>query len=423
MYTGAGMERTPRKPSTEPLPVTPSSTPESHRSPEDLSEALGEDFDVLRALGTGKVATVFLARERALSRLVAIKVMDPATAHDETTRKRFEREARSAASLAGHPHVVSVYRYGVLPQGDPYIIMRYVQGRTMEERLAAEGRLPVDEAVKTLTGVASALALAHSKGIVHRDVRPGNVLWDEDSRTALLTDFGIAALLSTGSADATRLTQSGELLGDPRYLSPEQLLDESVTGMSDMYSFGVTAFEMLTGEPPYQARTPADWVKAHLSGEPRDMKQLRWDVPDHVASLVGRCLSREPKHRPSAADVQRLLEQGSGAAGAGARVAAGPGVPDDDVADVQTLLRKRVPQTVFITGGVAFFITQLVQGFDDPRLYSSSLVLAVTAVLVAAVIAWFHGAKGRQKAPPSEYLILAALITLGIALSAWIYLG
>jgi len=105
-----------------------------HRTPEELSAELGDDFDVLRALGTGNVATVFLARERALSRLVAIKVMDPATASDDTTRKRFEREAQSAASLAGHPHVVSVYRYGVLPAGDPYIIMRYVKGRTMEER-------------------------------------------------------------------------------------------------------------------------------------------------------------------------------------------------------------------------------------------------------------------------------------------------
>lgn len=390
-----------------------------HRTPEELSAALGDEFDVLRALGTGNVATVFLARERALSRLVAIKVMDPATASDETTRKRFEREARSAASLAGHPHVVSVYRYGVLPEGDPYIIMRYVKGRTMEERLAAEGRLPLDEALAALGGVASALALAHRQGIVHRDVRPGNVLWDEDGDTALLTDFGIAALLSTGEADATRLTRSGELLGNPRYLSPEQLLDEPVTGSSDIYAFGIMAYELLTGEPPYEARTAADWVKAHLNGEPRDMKTLRWDVPGPVADLVRRCLAREPRHRPAAVDVERTLARGdetaSGPDGS-------PGVPSpDELSDVQTLLKKRVPQAVLITGTVAVFITQIISGFENPRLYSASLVLAVTAVAVSAVVAWFHGERGHQKAPAMEYVILAVVVSAGVALSGLVY--
>lgn len=392
--------------------------PGAQRTPEELSTALGDEFDVLQTLGTGTVATVFLARERALSRLVAIKVMDPATASDDTTRKRFEREAQSAASLAAHPHVVSVYRYGVLPEGDPFIIMQYVKGRTMEERLAAEGRLPIDEALSTLAGVASALALAHRQGIVHRDVRPGNVLWDEEAGTALLTDFGIAALTATGAADATRLTRSGELLGDPRYLSPEQLLDEPVTGNSDVYSFGITAYELLTGQPPYDAKTPADWVKAHLNGEPRDLKELRWDVPDSAADLVQRCLAREPRHRPSAADVERILSRGdeasappTGAAGASA----------EDLSDVQTLLKKRVPQAVLITGTVAVFITQILSGFENPRLYSASLVLAITAVAVSAVIAWFHGERGRQRAPATEYIILAVLIVGGLALSGLIY--
>lgn len=392
---------------------------DAHRTPEELSAALGDEFDVLRALGTGKVATVFLARERALSRLVAVKVMDPATAADETTRKRFEREARSAASLAGHPHVVSVYRYGVLPEGDPYIIMRYVKGRTMEERLAAEGRLPLEEALGTLAGVASALALAHRQGIVHRDVRPGNVLWDEDGNTALLTDFGIAALVSTGAADATRLTRSGELLGDPRYLSPEQLLDEPVTGSSDIYAFGVMAYELLTGEPPYDAKTPADWVKAHLNGEPRDMKTLRWDVPDAVADLAKRCLAREPRHRPSASDVERILaRRDESAAVIDGPTGAGRG---DDLSDVQTLLKKRVPQTVLITGTVGVFMTQIISGFENPRLYSASLVLAATAVAVSAVIAWFHGERGHQKAPAVEYVILAAVVAAGLALSGMVY--
>ena len=289
-------------------PLTSESAPDDaeSRSAEALRQALGDDFEIVRRLGKGSMATVWLAREKALGRLVAVKVLLPGRAQDETARRRFEREAKASASLV-HPNVVQVFRFGRLPDETPYLVMRFVKGRTMEERLAAEGRLPAALARKVLHNVTSALAAAHAQGIVHRDVRPANVLWDEESESAHLTDFGIAALLTTGGEEATRLTKTGQMVGDPRYLSPEQLLDHDLTELADMYAVGVLGYELFTGDGPYDAKTNTQWITAHLTAEPRDLRQLRPDVAPEVADLLRRCLNREPNHRPSAADAARVL--------------------------------------------------------------------------------------------------------------------
>jgi serine/threonine protein kinase len=394
------------------------------RTREELAAALGQDFDILRLLGSGSVATVFLAREKALSRLVAIKVMDRRTAADETTRRRFEREARAAASLSDHPNVAGVHRFGQLPDDSPFIVMRFVKGRTMEERLAAEGRLPLDEALGALRDVTAALVQAHSKGIVHRDLRPNNVLWDEETGRALLTDFGIAALLATGGTEVTRLTAMGELIGDPSHMSPEQLRDEDVTEMSDIYGLGVLGYELLTGDGPYDATTRADRIKAHLTAEPRDLKQLRPDVPVPVADLLRRCLAREPKYRPSAGDVLRVLDAARNPTGLAADAIGA--APIHETPDLQTLLRRKVPQVVLITGAVGYFFTEVVNNFRDAEMlrsssYPAAWVVMITAVLLSAIIAWFHGEQGRQRAPAVEYVLLGVVGIAGFALSAWIY--
>ena len=243
----------------------PTGADEDSRSIKDLQEALGPDFEVKQRLGRGSMATVYLVREKELGRLVAVKVLLPERARDETARRRFEREAKAAASLS-HPNVVQVFRFGRLPDETPYLVMRFVKGRTMEDRLAAEGRLASELAQEVLLGIVSALAAAHAQGIVHRDVRPANVLWDEERKHALLADFGIAALLVTSGEDVTRLTQTGQMLGDPRYLSPEQLLDKDLTELADMYALGVLGYELYTGEGPYEAKTNIQWITAHLSG-------------------------------------------------------------------------------------------------------------------------------------------------------------
>jgi len=390
----------------------------------ELREALGDDFEIVRELGSGSMAKVYLAREKALGRLVAVKVLLPGRAGDETARRRFEREARAAASLV-HPHVVQVFRFGRLPDETPFLVMRYVKGRTMEERLAAEGLLPVDLARRVLHEVASALAAAHARGIVHRDVRPANVLWDEESDSAHLTDFGIAALLATGGDEVTRLTKTGQMVGDPRYLSPEQLLDEDLTELADMYTFGVLGYQLLSGEGPYEARTNTQWITAHLSAQPRDLRAMRAEVAPAIADLLRRCLSREPKHRPRAADAARVLGSGGVGVGAGAGVGAAPG---EEAVDLRQLIKRRVPQIVALAGGAGLGLMGLMSQFVEMEIapliaYRLTLPFVASGVAAAAVVAWFHGERGKQETQVIEWILLGVIALAWVAASAWVVVG
>jgi len=370
---------------------------------DDLVAALDGDFEILRTLGSGKAATVYLARDRALGVLVAIKALNPRGAGDETARKRFEREARSAASLADHPNIVAVSRFGVAQGRTPYVVMQYVKGRTMEERLKAEGLLPLAEARQVLLDVASALSLAHEMRIVHRDVRLGNVLWDEEKERALLTDFGIAAVMDPSGMQDARLTSTGQMLADPRYQTPEQLQDRDVTELSDVYLFGVLGYELLSGESPYAARSNTDWINAHLRMEPRDLATLRPDVPRSLADLLRRCLAKEPHHRPSTRDIIRVLK-GEGEVGA----LVGAGAPDD----LAELVRRRVPQIVILTAGAGaalIGVADALEGYIGNVGVLLTVIFVVAAVVASAVVGWFHGERGKQRAPAIEWALLALI--------------
>lgn len=386
---------------------------------EALREGLGGDFEILRELGRGSVATVYLARERGLERLVAVKVLEPAKARDETTRRRFEREARAAASLS-HPKAVRVYRFGRLPDQTPFLVMRYVKGRTMEERLKAEGRLPVELATRVLHDVASALTDAHARAIVHRDVKPANVLWDEEREEALLTDFGIAAIVAD-DGDATRLTKTGQVVGDPRYMSPEQLLDEDVTELADVYALGILGYELLTGESPYEARTNMQWITAHLNAEPRDLVALRPDVDPRLADVLRRCLHKQPKHRPTAADLVRALQ------GDPARLAVGGGSVEE-LADWEQLIKRRVPHIVVLAVvmglGMMEVMDQLTQNAVLDRIfYLLTLPLVACGIAATTVIAWFHGERGVQETKVLEWILLSVIGVAWLSISGWIVLG
>ena len=272
-----------------------------------LQAELDSEFHIVRLLGEGSVAQVYLARERALQRLVAIKFMKRELAEDETARKRFEREGRSAAKIHHH-NVATVHRVGCLEDQTPFIIMEYIEGRNLADELQAEGVMTIEQACHTLSQVASALAAAHEKGIVHRDVKPDNVVRERDSDRVVLTDFGIAGILETGTETITRLTQQGQLLGDPRYMSPEQLLGEALTDASDVYSLGVMGYELLTLKAPYEGKTSVQLVTAHLKKEPIPLARLRPDADPFLAELLERCLSKNPRHRPRASDVAKALE-------------------------------------------------------------------------------------------------------------------
>lgn len=382
-----------------------------------LREELAPDLELVRPLGRGSVASVFLAREPALKRFVAVKVLDSNHADDERTRKRFEREAQAAAALT-HPNIVAVHRVGRLANSIPYIIMQYVKGRTMEERLRAEGVLEIDEARDVLAQVASAVASAHEKGIVHRDIRAGNVLYEQDSGRVFLSDFGIAAVLASAeSGSSARLTRTGELVGDPRYMSPEQLSGEDVSELSDVYALGLLGYELITGSLPYAGTSRRDLIRAHISAEPRKLSELRLGVDAGLEDLLERCLAKDPLHRPSAHDVSRRLKGGAGAAGEGAH------------GDVLSSLReRRLPQIVIAYGAVAWGLleltSQLVERTVLPEIAYQLVLVAVATGLPAVVTgAWFHGKKGQQRFEPVEYWVFGGLALIWLAVSAVILIG
>ncbi|MBC7672635.1 MAG: serine/threonine protein kinase, partial [Polaromonas sp.] len=234
-----------------------------------LQEALGGRVVVIRPLGQGGMGQVYLGRDPQLKRFVAIKVLGRTLGQDAEAHARFQREAQAIAAVS-HPNVVDIYSIGELPDGTPYFVMQHVAGGSMAERIATSGPLPVEAAERVLGEVAAALAAAHRRGIIHRDVKPGNVLWDEYGERATVSDFGIASIQQREGEDAdVRITATGMTVGSPAYMSPEQLMNEPITPKSDVYGLGLLGYELITGRGPYGANTPSELVAAHLRDEPR----------------------------------------------------------------------------------------------------------------------------------------------------------
>lgn len=374
-----------------------------------LNEALGPDFEVIKLVGKGSQAEVFLARELPLDRLVAVKVLLSGLAEDEVAKARFEREAKAAASL-NHPNAASVFRCGFLPDGVPFLILQYVRGRTLEERISAEGPLPLTEARRILRDLAGALAAAHEQGFVHRDVKPGNVMCDLETGRTLLTDFGVAGIIPTGKSQDPRLTQAGELLGDVKHLSPEELTGEDATDASDIYALGILGYEILTGQGPYSNLPPSGIVAAHLRGTPQPLSNLLEESDPELETLLERCLSKDPAKRPSADFVAEVL--GSKPGGKPPHPAAEVHAKDGNI--FHSLMRRRFPQFVVMTAGGGWIALELVSQFVEMSLFTNiwyhlTLVSVLWGVGASAVIAWFHGAKGKQKVGVVEVVLLAVI--------------
>ena len=266
---------------------------------ERVRGALGQDFEIIRQLGQGGMASVFLAREVALNRLVAIKVLDPELGASPIFRTRFQREAEMAAALQ-HPNVVSILRVGA--SGDlAYIVMAYVDGGSLADRLARQGQLPLAEATRIAREVASALGAAHRRGFLHRDVKPQNILIDGETGRALVVDFGIAGAVAgqtVGGQEADRLTGLGMVVGTPRYMSPEQATGSRDLGpASDLYALGVVLYEMLAGAYPYQLSSPSGAAAAHLVQAPLPIRAKRPDITSQLELLLDRLLAKDPTKR------------------------------------------------------------------------------------------------------------------------------
>jgi eukaryotic-like serine/threonine-protein kinase len=262
----------------------------------------GGRYRLERPLGHGGMASVYLARDTELDRPVALKLLAESLGSDESVQQRFVREARLAARLS-HPNVVSVFDAGD-DGGRPYIVMEYVDGQNLAELLARRGSIPPDEARGLALQAAQGLAHAHAAGLVHRDVKPQNLILRGDG-TLKIADFGIAR-----AAEATALTQTGTVLGTAAYLSPEQALGEEVTPATDVYSLGAVLYELLTGRPPFLVETLDDLAQRPAM-EVAPVRELVPAAPRDLEDVVMHCLARNPEYRPcDGAELARELRSG-----------------------------------------------------------------------------------------------------------------
>lgn len=288
-----------------------------------IGRLLGNRYLIQERIGEGGMAVVYRAQDQRLRREVAVKVLREPYASDPEFVRRFRQEAHAAASLS-HPHVAAVYDVG--SDGDvDYIVMELLPGRTLRDVLREQGPLPLERAVEIAIQVARALQHAHERGLIHRDIKPQNILFTPDEQVKV-ADFGIARAFGGSSA-----TETGTILGSVHYMSPEQVAGEPVGPPSDIYSLGVVLYEMLTGQRPYEGASPLEIAQKHLQGSFTPPHQVRPEIPPALAAIVQKAMARLPSHRfASAREMEQALrgwQPGGGEATAATRILP-PGRPE-----------------------------------------------------------------------------------------------
>jgi serine/threonine protein kinase len=271
------------------IPMTPSSDNDLDVLLPLVREATQGDYEIIRELGRGGMAAVYLATDLSLNRKVAIKTMLPDLIVRPSMVQRFKREAQLAAGLS-HPHIIQIHSVKETKRL-VYFVMKFIEGRSVESILSERGALDIDTARLILQQAGSALSFAHHRGVIHRDIKPANIMIDENG-WAVVTDFGIAKI-----EDANQLTATGTAIGTPHYMSPEQFHNKPVTGASDQYALGVVAYEMLIGRKPFDGGTVAEIITQQLFKEPPDVRADRADLPAGVAETIIRMLAKEPDKR------------------------------------------------------------------------------------------------------------------------------
>ena len=332
-------------------------------------QVFGGRYAVIERVGTGGMAEVYRARDDLLGREVAIKVLHERYSRDRSFVERFRREAQSAANL-NHPNIVALYDYGA--DGDTYfIVMEFIEGRSLSEIIASEGALLPERAADIASDVAKALDRAHSNGLVHRDVKPGNIMITSTGQTKV-TDFGIARALS-GDGEQT-MTQTGMVIGTAAYLSPEQAQGNTIDGRSDVYSLGVVLYEMLTGQAPFTGDTPLAIAYKHVRENPNPPSSSNPDVPAALDAITMKALAKNPDNRYSSAtemheDLQRFCN--------GDRVLATP------------LLADETAIAGAATGTQVLRATEY-EEYDEPQNKKAVIYILVTLLIlgVFGLLAW-----------------------------------
>ncbi|MDE3133125.1 MAG: serine/threonine protein kinase, partial [Acidobacteriota bacterium] len=275
-----------------------------------VQELLAGRYELLDELGRGGMGVVYRARDRVLDRIVAVKVLPLDRAQDPTFVARFEREALAAAAL-NHPNIVAVFDSGT--DGETrFIVMEYIAGRNLAQLVREDGPRGVEQTVEIGVQVAAALAAAHRAGIVHRDIKPGNVMLDGHGRARVL-DFGIARVLA-----GVTLTQTAMVLGSTAYLAPELISGQRAGAASDIYSLGCVLYELLAGKPPFTGELPAAILHQHNSSAPRALRRLNGSVPPALDALILRMLAKDPRRRPQdAGELAAALARSAGVDGGG----------------------------------------------------------------------------------------------------------
>ena len=289
---------------------------------DDLSGQTFGDFRILRRIGVGGMGEVYLAEQISLHRRVALKILRTDLAKNETSRRRFEAEARAVAQL-NHPNIVQVYAVGTT-RGVPYMALEYVDGRNLREYLARKGPPPLPQALSLMRQVASALQRASELGIIHRDIKPENILLTRKGEVKV-ADFGLSRMIGN-NAVANNLTQTGVTMGTPLYMSPEQVEGRPLDHRTDIYSFGVTCYHMLTGNPPFEGENAFSVALQHVQAEPMPIEAMRPDLPQEVCAVLEKMMAKNPDDRyATAGELLRDLRRVSAALGGTAPVPVSPG--------------------------------------------------------------------------------------------------
>lgn len=330
------------------------------KSDANIGTVLSGLYEVVSVLGRGGTSVVYKARHQLMDRLVAIKMLlwSGDTIHDDKKIRRFQQEARTTSRL-NHPNIATLYDFGISPHGQPYLVMEYLEGRSLEDMIAMEGRLPYARAVEIFTQICDAMEHAHHKGIIHRDLKPSNVLVykdDEGRDVVKIVDFGIAELMPTARQDTRTLGNSQQVLGSPLYMSPEHCLNKNIDTRTDIYCLGVSLFQVLTGHLPFEGETIVEVIHKHINENPPSVRSVApdADIPELLEDAVMRCLKKTPVQRHQSMNLLkqqllRVVQRGNDREGRFIRLSRVMIVTDDDVCvDAATRALERFEDVVVV---------------------------------------------------------------------------